>query len=156
MCLQHLYCHMWAQLFVCLCHALYNLHRSASEATHCRKIKSLTPAFDRTHITTLNCPRFADHTISHPNHINYLPMGQISNLSPGVVYTMDPWSRPKALWNMWLVVERVLGPLPFMLRKKCQSDHGVRGPQKTYFKAFIIHWHGPMGFAMGEAREVLW
>ena len=23
--------------------------------------------------------------------------------------------------------------------KKCQSDHEVWGPQKTYFKAYIIH-----------------
>ena len=26
---------------------------------------------------------------------------------------------------------------------------------KTYFKAYIIHLHGPTGFAMGEAKEVL-
>jgi hypothetical protein len=25
--------------------------------------------------------------------------------------------------------------------KKCQSDHEVQGPQKTYFKAYIIHGH---------------
>ena len=39
--------------------------------------------------------------------------------------------------------------------KRSQCDHGVRGPQKTYFKAYIIHWHGPTGFAAGEAKEVL-
>ena len=39
--------------------------------------------------------------------------------------------------------------------KICQSDHGVQGPQKTYPKAYIIHKHGPMGFAVGEAKEVL-
>jgi hypothetical protein len=39
---------------------------------------------------------------------------------------------------------------------KCQSDHGVCGPQKTYFKAYIIHLHGPMGFVMWEAKEVFW
>ena len=39
--------------------------------------------------------------------------------------------------------------------KKCQSDHGVWGLQKTYFKAYIIHWHDPMSFAVGEAKEVL-
>jgi hypothetical protein len=37
----------------------------SDEGKHCRKIKSLTPAFDRSQITTLNCPRYADHTISH-------------------------------------------------------------------------------------------
>ena len=39
--------------------------------------------------------------------------------------------------------------------KKCQSDYDVRGPQKTCLKAYIIHWHGLMGFAVGEAKEVL-
>ena len=24
-------------------------------------------------------------------------------------------------------------------KKNCQSDHGIWGPQKTYFKAYIIH-----------------
>ena len=40
--------------------------------------------------------------------------------------------------------------------KKYQSDHEVRDPQKTYFKAYFIHWHGPKGFAVGETKEVLW
>ena len=39
--------------------------------------------------------------------------------------------------------------------KNCQSDHVVQGPQKAYFKAYIIIPHGPMGFAVGEAKEVL-
>ena len=64
-----------------------------------------------------------------------------------------PWSRPKALLNLWLAIELVPGPLWFTQRKKC--DHGVRGPQNTYFKAYIIQWHSPMGFAVGEAKEVL-
>ena len=37
-----------------------------------------------------------------------------------------------------------------------KSDHEVRGPQKTYFKSYIIHWHGSMGFAVGEVKKVLW
>ena len=40
--------------------------------------------------------------------------------------------------------------------KKCESDDGVRGHQKTYPKAYIIHWHGPTGFTVGEAKELLW
>ena len=36
-----------------------------------------------------------------------------------------------------------------------QNDHEVQGPQNTYLKAYIIHWHGPMGLAVGEAKEVL-
>ena len=39
--------------------------------------------------------------------------------------------------------------------KKCHSDHEVRGPHKTYFKAYIIHWHGPTSNAVGEAKEML-
>ena len=38
--------------------------------------------------------------------------------------------------------------------EKCQSDHGVWDLQKTYFKAHIIQWHGLMGCAVGEAKEV--
>ena len=30
------------------------------------------------------------------------------------------------------------------------------GPQKTYFKVYIIHWHGPTSFVVGEAKEVVW
>ena len=41
-------------------------------------------------------------------------------------------------------------------KKKCQSDHWVWGPQKAYSKTYIIHGHGPAGFAVGEAKEVLW
>ena len=52
-------------------------------------------------------------------------------------------------------VQKSLEPW-FTPREKCQSDHGVRGPQKTYFKAYTIHWHGPMGFVVGEAKEVIW
>ena len=40
-------------------------------------------------------------------------------------------------------------------KKKCKSDHGTWGPQKAYFHAYIIHYYGPTGFAVGEAKEVL-
>ena len=43
-------------------------------------------------------------------------------------------------------------PLLFTPKKKCQSVHGVWGPWETYCKACIIHWHGPMGFVVGEAK----
>jgi hypothetical protein len=53
-----------------------------------------------------------------------------------------------------LVVELVPGSLLFTSRKKtCQSDHGVEGPPKTYFKAYIIHRHGPKGFMVGEGKR---
>ena len=54
---------------------------------------------------------------------------------------------------MWLVVELVLGSLWFTRGKRYQSDHEVWGPQKTYFKAFIIHWHGPTGFFVGRGKR---
>ena len=57
--------------------------------------------------------------------------------------------------NLWLGVEIVVGPLRFTSKDKCQSDHGVQGPQKIYLKAYIIHWHGPMDFVLAEAKEVL-
>ena len=28
--------------------------------------------------------------------------------------------------------------------------------KKIYFKMYIIHWHGWMGFTVGEAKEVLY
>ena len=37
--------------------------------------------------------------------------------------------------------------------QKCQSDHGSRGFQKTCFRAYIIHWHGPSDFAAGVAKR---
>ena len=39
--------------------------------------------------------------------------------------------------------------------KKFESGHEIRGPQKTYFKAYIIHCCGPTYFAVGEAKGVL-
>ena len=47
-----------------------------------------------------------------------------------------------------------LGPLWFTPRN-CRSVQGVQGPQKTYFQACIIHSHGPTGFGVGEAKEML-
>ena len=38
-------------------------------------------------------------------------------------------------------------------RKKCQSDHEVWDPQKTYFKVYIIQWYGPTGFAVGRGKR---
>ena len=35
-----------------------------------------------------------------------------------------------------------MGPLWFTPRKNCHNDHGVWGHQKTYFKGYIIPWHG--------------
>ena len=52
----------------------------------------------------------------------------------------------------WLL-KLVSGPLQFTPRKKCQSDHEVRGSQKIYVKAHIIHWHGPMDFPVGEVKR---
>jgi hypothetical protein len=40
-------------------------------------------------------------------------------------------------------------------RGKFKSDHGTWGPPKTYFHAYIIHRHGPTGFVVREAKEVL-
>jgi hypothetical protein len=37
-------------------------------------------------------------------------------------------------------------------KEKCQSNHGVRGSQKTYFKAYVIHLYCPTSFVMGEAK----
>ena len=47
------------------------------------------------------------------------------------------------------------GSLRYTSRKKCKSDHGTWGLRKAYFQAYIIHYHDPMSFAMGEAKEVL-
>lgn len=57
---------------------------------------------------------------------------------------------------MWLTVELNFSPLQFTLRKKnCKSDHGVFGPQKTYFQAYIIHYHDPTDIAVSRKKEDL-
>jgi hypothetical protein len=38
--------------------------------------------------------------------------------------------------------------------KECKCDHKTWDPQKAYFQAYIIHYHGPTGFAVGKAKEV--
>ena len=61
--------------------------------------------------------------------------------------------RPYKIYDWLLNSSR--GHLGLQQGKKCHNDHGVWGPQKTNVKAYIIHWHGPTGFAVGEAKEVL-
>ena len=82
---------------------------------------------------------------------------------------------------MWLAVELVPGPLEFTSTKKCKSDHGFEVPKRPIFRSTsstdmvqqvlqwerqkwfshckyqgtIIQWHGPMGFAVREAKMVL-
>ena len=52
-----------------------------------------------------------------------------------------------------MAIELVPGPLWFTPRTNCHRDHEVRGPQKTYFKAYIVHRHGPMGFTLGRGKR---
>ena len=63
----------------------------------------------------------------------------LSHLDIGIVYTLDHEviSRPCKNGD-WLLN---LSQDHFSLHqgKKCQSDHGVQGPHKTYSKAYIIH-----------------
>jgi hypothetical protein len=70
-----------------------------------------------------------------------------TNLHLGVVYTMDHEVVPRPCKNMWLAIELIPWSLRFTPRRKL--------PQKTYFKAYIIHWHGPTGFTAGETKEVI-
>ena len=69
----------------------------------------------------------------------------------GVVYVMDLaplqyvigyWTHPKTT-------------SVYIKKKKCKSDHETWDLQNVYFHAYIMHCHGPTGFAMGEAKEVL-
>ena len=86
----------------------------------------------------------------------FSPPHSSCNYLLGVVYTMDHEVIPipykirdwllNSFWDYFGLHKKI----------KCQSDHGVRGPQKTYLKAYIIHSHGPTGFVMGEAKEVFW
>ena len=54
---------------------------------------------------------------------------------------------------MWLVVELDSWTLWFTTRTQHKNDHGVQGPQKTYFKAYIIHWHCSTCFAVGKTKK---
>ena len=56
---------------------------------------------------------------------------------------MGHWTRPKTT------------SVCTLRKKKCKSDHETWGPQKTYLQAYIIHYHGPMGFVLWEAKDVL-
>ena len=51
-----------------------------------------------------------------------------------------PWTMKSSQGVVESVIgfELVPGSLQFTPRKKCQDDHGVQGPQKTYFKTYII------------------
>jgi hypothetical protein len=37
--------------------------------------------------------------------------------------------------------------------EKCKSERGTWGPQKAYFQAYIIHYHGPAGFCNGRDKK---
>ena len=46
--------------------------------------------------------------------------------------------------------------LQFTPRKKCQSDHEVQCPRKTYVKAYIVQWHGLLGPWSKRGSYHLW
>ena len=75
---------------------------------------------------------------------------KLVNEVEGFFYTMDlgvvPWSCRICDW----VLTR-----PRVGSVYTKSDRGVRGLEKACFKTYIIHPHGPMGVAVGEAKEVL-
>ena len=63
-----------------------------------------------------------------------------------------PWSCPKVMCDWLLNLFRN----DFSLHQgyKCESNHGVRGPHKTCFKAYVIHWHGwSNGFLRWERQR---
>ena len=83
-------------------------------------------------------------------------LGQIHEQHTGVVYTMEHEVVPRPCKICDWLLNLYRDHFGLHRRKKCHSDYGVQGPQKTYFKAYIIHWHSPRGFAMGEAKEMLY
>ena len=72
-----------------------------------------------------------------------------------VVYTMDHKVVPRPCKICDWLLNSSWDHLGFTPRKKCHSGHKVWGPQKTYFNAYIIQWHGPTGFVGGETTNVL-
>ena len=67
--------------------------------------------------------------VSSWNSILFYWTSTIIKSSQGLIkYAIGCWTRPMTV-------------LFYTKEKKCQSDRGVWGPQKTYFKAYIIHWH---------------
>jgi hypothetical protein len=75
--------------------------------------------------------------------------------SLGVVYTMGLEVVPRSckicdLIGCWT---RHGITSVYTKEKNVKSDHEVQGPQKTYFKVYIIYWHGPTSFAMGRSKR---
>ena len=60
----------------------------------------------------------------------------------GAVYTMDPKVVPRLCKICDWLLNSSWDHFSLHQWKKCQSDHGVQGPQKTCYKAYIIHQHG--------------
>ena len=73
-----------------------------------------------------------------------------------VVYTMDYEVVPRSYKICAWLLNSSWDHFVLHLAKKCGSDYGIQGLQKIYFKAYIIHWHGPTGFVLREAKELLW
>jgi hypothetical protein len=72
----------------------------------------------------------------------------------GVAYNMDHEAVPRLSKICDWLLNSSQDHFGLHQGKKCQSDHEVQGPQKTYFKAYIIHGHGPTCFAMGETKKM--
>ena len=66
-------------------------------------------------------------------------IGWVSIKLEGVVYTMDHEVVPRSykIYDWLLNLSR--DHFGLHQGNNCQSVHGVRGPPKTYLKAFIIH-----------------
>ena len=74
----------------------------------------------------------------------------------GVVYTMDRKVVPRSCKICDWLLNSSRDHFSLYQGEKCWSNHGVWSSQKTQFKAYNIHWHGPTCFAGGEAKDVLW
>ena len=72
------------------------------------------------------------------------------------VYTMDNEVVPRCCKSIDWLLNSSLDYFGLHQGKKCQSDHGGRGSQKIYFKAYIIHLHNPTGFVIRDAKEAGW
>ena len=67
----------------------------------------------------------------------------------GVVYTMDHDVVPGPCKICDWLLNSLWDHFDLHQEKKCQSDHGVWGPQKTHVEAYNIHWNDPTVFAVG-------
>ena len=114
----------------------YSQQTSFDTLTCAQNAISTNDSIDTTNMYTTCGSSFLHNINWITTHENYYKL--LENMRRGVVYTINHEVIPRACKICDWLLSSSRDDFYITLRQNCQSDHGLRGSQKTYFKAYII------------------